>query len=264
MAIQADLSLCTFTRKPGSNLKRLLASIYKAADPVSVEVIVVDLSQGIVGTILEDFPDVMLYQSPGGENFATAQNRGLSLATGRYLALLEEDVVVTPDYFSETLTFLDDNPDVGIACPKISNAYGTPEPSRRVFFSPLSLLAAYTPFGDLPLGQRLIAQHIMAPSPHEQEMEIDWSCGGSHIVRREVFEEIGYLDEKLELPFSEQDFYLRAKQAGWHNMYWPKGEVIHANPSRYQLDLQKERSLWKIFQQSKRYFWKKWRHTLRQ
>lgn len=263
MEIQADLSVCTFTHKPGPTLRRLLDSVYQAADPVSIEVIVVDLSQGTNTTILDDFPEVILYQSPGPDNFAQAHNRAMSLATGRYITLLEEDVVITPDCFTDTLTFLDDNPDVGIAAPKVCDAYGKPEPSCRLFFSPLSLLASYTALGRSKLGGHLKNRHIMANFQDNQLREIDWICGGMHIIRREVLEEIGFLDEEFTLPFSEQDYYLRARKAGWHNVYFPSGEVIHAKPGRYHLDFQDGCSFWQIFLNSTRYFKKKWLPYLR-
>ena len=265
MDIQADLSVCTVTRKPDHNLKRLLTSVYQASDPVSVEVIVVDISAaGENSAILDQFPELIIYLLPGFDNLVAAQNRAMSMATGRYISLLDNDVVCTPDCFTKLLTFLDDTPDVGIAGPRITNAYGASEPSCRRFFSPLSLLATYTPLGRLSWGRALKERHCMLGFKHDQDMEVDWICGGAHMIRKEVVEEIGFLDEGLAQPFAEQDYCLRVRQSGWHNFYCHQGEIIHTNPCRYHLELQEPMPGWQVFLQSNRYLSKKWTHALRQ
>jgi GT2 family glycosyltransferase len=45
--------------------------------------------------------------------------------------------------------------------------------------------------------------------------ECDWADGAALLVRREVVEQVGLLDESLAHYFEETDFLLRAKRAGW-------------------------------------------------
>jgi len=260
---QPDLTICTISLQPGENLLRLIDSIYQAADPVSIEVIILDLSDGDDRDLIVRFPEVVSYQLPGLKNQAAAYNKGLELANGRYIALIEEEATLTPDYFTKTLTFLDDNPDIGIAGPQIFDTYGNPEPSRRTFLSPLSLLARYTAFANSSQGQRLLDRHLLKDKPASLPGEIDWNCGGSHIIRREVFEEIGGLHEGMELSFMAQDYYLRAKQAGWHNFYCPQGKILHPVPARYHPDLAEKLSPWQIITNATGYFQRKWLSSLR-
>ncbi len=47
------------------------------------------------------------------------------------------------------------------------------------------------------------------------------------IVRREVFESVGLLDEKYFMYFEEVDFCLRALKSGWPCWYVPTSRVVH-------------------------------------
>ncbi len=233
MNIQADLSICTFIRKPSSTLKGFLQSLYRAANPVSIEVIVVDMSKGFVETLLADFPELILYDNPGSESAAQAKNRAMGLATGRYLAVWEHDVYPTPDCFTKILSFLDDNPDIGIAGPQILNASDNPEPTCRPFPSPLNLISQYTSLGRSKQAKLFFGRNSLDDFSYNSNLEVDWLCSGAHVIRRELFEEIGYFDETLGLFFDEIDYYRRAKKEGWHNFFCHEAQAIHASPSRY-------------------------------
>ena len=47
------------------------------------------------------------------------------------------------------------------------------------------------------------------------------------MVRREVFDAIGLLDENYFMYFEEVDFCLQAKKAGWSCWYVPQSRVVH-------------------------------------
>src|SRR5690606_36121347 len=55
----------------------------------------------------------------------------------------------------------------------------------------------------------------------------DWVAGASLLVRREVFADIGLLDEGYFMYFEEVDFCRRAENAGWSCWYEPESRVVH-------------------------------------
>jgi len=74
---------------------------------------------------------------------------------------------------------------------------------------------------------RLLADRsVHLPIP-DQATEVDWVAGASILVRREVFDAIGLIDEGYFLYFEEVDFLLRAKRAGFRTFYVPTSRVIH-------------------------------------
>src|SRR6185312_15227837 len=55
----------------------------------------------------------------------------------------------------------------------------------------------------------------------------DWVSGACMIVRREVFDSIGLLDDGYFMYFEEVDFCHRAQRAGWLCGYVPEARVVH-------------------------------------
>ncbi len=47
------------------------------------------------------------------------------------------------------------------------------------------------------------------------------------LIRREVLEQVGLLDEGFYLYFDDPDYCRRAWQAGWRVLHWPKAHVVH-------------------------------------
>ena len=54
-----------------------------------------------------------------------------------------------------------------------------------------------------------------------------WVTFASVLIRREVFEQIGLLDEKMVNYYSDSDFCLRARYAGWKIIYEPSFVINH-------------------------------------
>jgi N-acetylglucosaminyl-diphospho-decaprenol L-rhamnosyltransferase len=55
----------------------------------------------------------------------------------------------------------------------------------------------------------------------------DWLPGASMMIRRQVFDAIGLMDENYFLYYEETDFCLQARRAGWSCWYVPQSRVMH-------------------------------------
>lgn len=64
---------------------------------------------------------------------------------------------------------------------------------------------------------------------YENEVEVDFVTGAAMFVKREVFEKIGYFDEKYFLYYEDSDFCFRAKKAGFKIIYIPTAIIYHQN-----------------------------------
>ncbi len=257
MEIQADLSVCTSVFKNANSLQSLLSSLYQTAGPVSLEVIAVDRSGLVANLLQKEFPQLIVYEDSQEKNPIKALNRGLQLATGRYVSAWDNDVLAKPACLQTLLDFLDETPDVGLAGPKITDAYGKTEPSWQKFPSLLTVLNSLSPFKRS--GKHNHDQNLMPFSPDLQDdVEIEWLQSGVHIIRREVLEEIGFFDPSFPWAFAEMDYYQRARKAGWHNFFCPSAEVLHPNPARYHPELRPQDSYSEVARDSFRYLQKNW------
>ena len=142
----------------------------------------------------------------------------------RHLLLLNADTIVRRGALRALVEFMDTHPEVGIAGSRLEDPDGTPQRSAFRFITALSELV-----GGLRLGlvSRLLPRGVVAPPPPVTACPADWVSGASMIVRREVFERIGLLDEDLYTYFDDVDLCLRAHRAGWTTWYVPESRVVH-------------------------------------
>src|SRR3546814_4480991 len=56
--------------------------------------------------------------------------------------------------------------------------------------------------------------------------------GACLLVRREVFEQVGGLDERLQITFNDIDFCLRVREAGYRNAWTPFATMYHHESDR--------------------------------
>jgi N-acetylglucosaminyl-diphospho-decaprenol L-rhamnosyltransferase len=74
---------------------------------------------------------------------------------------------------------------------------------------------------------KLLSGKVVAPPVSDVPIDTDWVAGASMLIRREVFERIGLMDEKYFMYFEEVDFCLRAARAGFGCGYVPASRVVH-------------------------------------
>lgn len=163
----------------------------------------------------------------GGFAFANnAALRGVLAEEVRphYVLLLNPDTVVRPRGIAALVRYLEQHPEMGIVGSRLEDPDGTPQHSAFRFHTLLSELDGGMRWGWLT---RLMHRHTCAPPVSENACLTDWVSGASMLVRREVFESIGLLDEGYFMYYEETDFCLRAARAGWACGYEPRSRVIH-------------------------------------
>lgn len=174
-----------------------------------------------------DWVELMPLERNGGFSFGNnAAIRALPLAKGRpcYLMLLNPDTEVGPGAVAALLDFMERHPDAGIAGSRLESAGGEVERSAHVFPTPLGEFLGGARLGIL---SRLLHRYVVAPPPREQAHPCDWVAGTSMLIRTQVFEDIGLLDEGYFLYYEEVDFCRRAKKAGWEIWHVPESRVMH-------------------------------------
>lgn len=207
------------------------------SDPSDSRVVVVDNASGDdsarrIGSAVEamairDRITVLQAEKNGG--FASGNNAALRSALAlpnrpRLVLLLNPDTLVRPGAVKALVRFMDAHPEVGIAGSRLEDPDGTPQRSAFRFPSVLGEVE-----GGLRLGvaSRLLARWAVAPPLPEGASRVDWVAGASMIIRSEVFDRIGLLDEGYFMYFEEVDFCRKASLAGWPCWYVPESRIVH-------------------------------------
>lgn len=161
--------------------------------------------------------------------FAFGNNEAIrkALATAEppdFFLLLNPDTVVRESAVTILVDFMQTHPDVGLAGSRLEDPDGSTQLAARRFHGIFSELDEGISFG--PISKLLHRWHISEPE-HAHPHPTDWVPGAALMIRREVFETIGLMDESFFLYFEEVDFCYRAKQAGFECWYVPQSRVIH-------------------------------------
>jgi N-acetylglucosaminyl-diphospho-decaprenol L-rhamnosyltransferase len=174
-----------------------------------------------------NWAEVMPLESNGG--FAWGNNRGIepflkSDHPPQYIYLLNPDTVVMPDALRELVHFMEHNESAGIAGSRVCNPDGSVRNSTFRFPGMLSEMETAIRLGFV---SKLLNRYVVALPPTDVPTQVDWVSGASMIVRREVFDKIGLLDDRYFMYFEETDFCHRAARAGFATWYVPTAKIIH-------------------------------------
>lgn len=226
-----QLSIIIVNYNSSNILRDCLRSIEASSVQIGYEVIVVDnhSSDGGLEALNREFPSVSFIELPENVGFAAGNNAGFSRARGATYLLLNPDTEVKPDALQRLYDALHRDPSVGMAGPKIYYADGTLQsaiipkkvPSVFDFFCELFYLVKIFP------ASRIFNAYFGARFDYDREQPVGQLCGACLMVKKEVVEKIGPLDEKLFLYFDEADWCKRAADAGYRMLYVPSASITH-------------------------------------
>ena len=210
-------------------LGHALDAVYSAgAHTPELQVIVVDSASadGTSEMIRERYPQVRLIASDENLGFAKGNNRGIGEAHGDFLLLLNADTLVLGNALAVLVNYLQEHPDAGMVGPRLLNADGTTQSSRRRFPSlPVLFLESTWLQGLTP--RRQLAHFYLEDKADSEEQLVDWMTGAAMLVRREVLDDVGGLDEGFFMYSEELDWCHRINDAGWKIAYTPAAEIVH-------------------------------------
>lgn len=141
-----------------------------------------------------------------------------------YVWLLNPDTLVRPGSATALIDFMQAHPDVGIAGGRLEFPDSTPQTAAFQF---PSLVAELEDTIRIGLVTKMLARFRVPGPIRTRPHPTDWVNGASMIVRREVFDSVGLMDEGYFLYFEETDFCRRAKLAGWPVWHVPASRVVH-------------------------------------
>lgn len=223
-----DLSIIIVNWNVGALLRTCLHSIERGRDTLHIEVIVVDSasSDNSVAMVRAEFPWVRLITCQENVGFPKGNNLGLAAANGRFLYLLNPDTEIVGDALSVMVGYMQQHTDVGVLGTQLLYPDGRIQSSRRRFPSVLTGLFESTWLQ--PLAPRRLLRHYYAQDlPDDQPADVDWVMGASLLLRREVYDQVGGMDEAYFMYSEELDWCRRIKDAGWRVVYLPAAQVIH-------------------------------------
>lgn len=225
-----DLSIIIVNYNVKEFIQNLLESIKSASLNLKTEIIVVDNASddGSIELMKQKYPYVHLIENHRNEGFSKANNLGLKVAKGKYLLLLNPDTLVKEDTFEKMISFFESTPEAGMAGCKLLNTDGTLQLAcRRGFPGPWASFTKVTGLSTLFPKSPLFARYNLTYLDENKTYEVDAISGAFMMIRREVYEKIGGLDETFFMYGEDLDLCYRVNQAGYKVYYVHSTEIIH-------------------------------------
>lgn len=224
-----DLSVVIVGWNAKHYLELCLESLAKAPPRRSMEVLVVDnaSTDGSVEMIRAKFPWVKLIKSSENLGFAKGNNVAIRQCRGRYIALVNPDVIVFPGCLDALADFLDQNPKVGNVGPRVLNPDMSMQSTCRRFPTLWNNFCSATGLATKFKNSRFFAGEHMFYFPHDRTLAVDVLVGCFSMIRSEAFATVGLLDEGLFMYGDDVDWCRRARNAGWQVVFYPGGQAIH-------------------------------------
>ena len=253
-----DLGIVILNWNTRDLLRRCLETVYASQGEFSFQVVVVDnaSTDDSAAMVQQEFPQAQLIVSPTNGGYSYGNNLGLR-ALGfkdkgrapdapRYGLLLNPDTEVPPDGLHDMIAFMDAQPKVGAAGPKLVLPDGSLDRAcRRSFPTPLISLYHFSGLAKLFPNSPRFARYNMTYLPIDQEAEVDSVVGAYMQVRREAIEAVGLLDEVFFMYGEDLDWAYRIKNAGWSVVYHPQVVVKHVKRAASRQSQRAQLEFWR-------------------
>jgi hypothetical protein len=199
----------------GKYLERCIISLRKQTYP-NFEIIVVDNNSTDASCeFIKKNPEIKLLLNSTNRGCAAGLNEGIKVARGEYIATLNNDAEVFPNWLESLLQPALNSPRVGICASQILYAFA-PEIINSAGLVIKKNGCAYNR-GDF--GKRTVE--------FEKQQRVFGACAGAALYRRAMLDEIGVFDEDYFAYYEDVDLAWRAYHAGWECIYVPEAKVIH-------------------------------------
>ena len=167
---------------------------------------------------------VLFVQSNMNAGFAAGNNIGIKSLDASYYLLLNSDTLIRKGAIKTLLDTAALNPKAGLISPRLEWPNGKGQESCFRFHHPLSefMNAAHTGFID-----RLLKHFIVALPVQTQIINPEWTSFACVLIRHEVFQQLGLLDEGYFMYFEDAQFCNRAYKSGWQIVHNPDAAVVH-------------------------------------
>ncbi|MCM1319905.1 MAG: glycosyltransferase family 2 protein [Muribaculaceae bacterium] len=210
-------------------LKKCLSSLDGYLNRQDVELVWVDngSTDGAAEYVKHSYPGTKVILLPQNMGVAYARNRGVEAASGRYILFLDDDTEATVEALDILVEYMDLHPEVGIVGCALRDAQGRLQNSFKGYPGLLckvkNVLSAKLHITALKEKCGLKSE----PKLPSQVIYPTYIIGACQLLRREVFEKVGLLDEHIFYGPEDADFCIRAARKGYLTAFLPYISIRH-------------------------------------
>lgn len=227
-----EISIVTVGMNHQKLLKRYLHSLYSECSPtISFEVIYVDNCSidGSVQYVQDNYPQIKIIENKTIKGFAANNNLGIKRSSGKYVLMLNPDIILLPNAIDNLYWFLKKNKSIGILVPKLLNVDYTVQYSLRKFINLKILFYRFLNNGNDNSNLPVLKDYLLTDFDRGRTQIVDWALGAALFLTRDWFDQLHGFDEGYFLYVEDIDLCLRSWKLGRPVVYFPESQFIHAH-----------------------------------
>ncbi|HPL63714.1 MAG TPA: glycosyltransferase family 2 protein [Syntrophales bacterium] len=243
---QPDVSVVVVSWNTREILLDCLRSALSTKDRLNMEITVVDNGSvdGSPEAVREYFPGVRIIRNGANLGFSRANNAGIRASTGKYICLVNSDVIFTENCIPLLFDHMEKNPLIGILGPQIIGRDGEVQRSCMGFPTVWNSLCRALALDAIFPNSKLLGGQLLTYWPHDTTREVDVVNGCFWMVRRAALDMVGLLDEKFFIYGEDVDWCRRFRSRNWKVAFYPEAQAVHLGgassarmPVRFYLEM---------------------------
>ena len=223
------LSFVILTWNSESTISNCLSSLSKKCidEDIYHEIYIVDngSSDRTINVIENDFAELSINLIKLKRNKGTTFPRNIALAKcrGNIICVLDSDAIINNGSIQEIIYLLEDD-SIGIVAPKLILHDGTIQNSVKKY---PSIFSKFMKIPKILFKMGIRDYDFYNDFPFDKKREIDTAISACWFFRRDLLDDVGFLDEKIFYSPEDVDFCLRVRRAEKKIIYYPYLTVLH-------------------------------------
>ncbi len=220
-------------------IKLCIDSIYSNLEKVDFEIIVIDNNSPDrkIHDLKDIFPKTRFKFLENNIGFARANNYGVKLAYYDNILLLNPDTILTQDFVTPILEFINSNHLAGACGPilvyenlSFQNSTGR---KMGLFYETAEA------FMFIGIYRKIIALGNRKKIKSGKPFKVSWLSGACIILKKKIFEQLDGFDTDFFLNYEDIDLCIRIEESGYKNFCFPSLKCIHLDQTSQKREYSK-------------------------
>jgi len=224
-----DISISLVSLNQLTDLKKLLPSLCSATSLVKSEILLVDnnSSDGAFAFIRGHNPGINILSNTNIAGYGENHNININRSKGRYVVIMNADMIVDLNIFKFLMRFMDQHQDVGIVAPKILNPDGSIQGLNKQYPTFLDLfLRCFWPRTLRHFVQQRLDYYEMRDVGYDNMCDVPFLSGAFMFCRADLLKSLGGFDPGYFLYFEDADLCRRVQKTH-RTVYYPGTNAVH-------------------------------------
>ncbi|MEE4311805.1 MAG: glycosyltransferase family 2 protein [candidate division KSB1 bacterium] len=226
------LSIVIVTFNNQREIRKCLKSLRQLENHFQTQLIIIDnrssdKTRSIIRSMLTMFQHHQFMVNAENIGYTRAVNQGLRECEGRYILTLNPDTEMDAGIFPELFNRIEQDESLGIVSPQFRNSDASIQPSCRRFPRHRDVLYNTMFLNRIFPHSKEFNYWKMGDFDHKSDRFVEQPQGAFLLTHRDALGEIGFLDERFPMFFSDVDWCRRFIDAGWKIGFVSGVAIVH-------------------------------------